>query len=130
MAPTHPLKLYRLALSGHCHRVELLLSMLGLPYETLDVDLLQRENRSAGFLALNPLGQVPVLVDGDLVLSDSNAILVYLAQRYAPGSHWMPQDPVGQAQLQRWFSLAAGMLGPGIARALPGRVLQPSPASR
>lgn len=115
MAPTQPLKLYRLALSGHCHRVELLLSMLGLPYETLDVNLLQRENRSAGFLALNPLGQVPVLVDGDLVLSDSNAILVYLAQRYAPGSHWMPQDPVGQARLQRWFSLAAGMLGPGIA---------------
>lgn len=109
------IQLYRLAASGHCHRVELLLSLLALPYETVDVDLLAGEQRRAEFLARNPLGQVPVLVDADLVLSDSNGILVYLAQRYAPGSHWMPQDPVGQAQLQRWFSLAAGMLAPGIA---------------
>ncbi|GAB2482376.1 glutathione S-transferase [Comamonas humi] len=115
MAPTQALKLYRMAISGHCHRVELLLSLLGLPYETLDLDLRQGEQRRPEFLALNALGQVPVLVDGDLVLSDSNAILVYLAQRYAPGSHWMPQDPAGQARLQRWFSLAAGMLGPGVA---------------
>jgi len=115
MAPTHPIKLYRLALSGHCHRVELLLSMLGLPYEIVDVDMLHGEHQRPEFLALNALGQVPVLVDAGLVLSDSNAILVYLAQRYAPGSPWLPQDPVGQARLQRWFSLAAGMLGPGIA---------------
>lgn len=115
MASSHPIKLYRLALSGHCHRVELLLSMLGLSYETVDVDLRHGEHQRPEFLALNALGQVPVLVDAGLVLADSNAILVYLAQRYAPGSHWLPQDPVGQARLQRWFSLAAGMLGPGIS---------------
>ena len=39
---------------------------------------------------------------------------MYLVQRYAPGSAWLPQDAVGQAQLQRWFSLAAGFLAPGI----------------
>lgn len=113
--PAAPLTLYRMAISGHCHRVELLLSLLALPHRLVDVDLMRGEHRSPAHLALNPLGQVPVLVDGDVVLSDSNAILVYLVQRYAPGSAWMPQDPVGLAQLQRWFSLAAGLLQPGIA---------------
>jgi glutathione S-transferase len=112
--PAAPLTLHRTAISGHCHRVELLLSLLGLPYRLVEVNLLQGEHQLPAHRALNPLGQVPVLVDGEVVLSDSNAILVYLVQRYAPGSAWMPQDPVGQAQLQRWFSLAAGFLAPGI----------------
>jgi glutathione S-transferase len=117
MAPTSPLTLYRMSISGHCHRVELMLSMLGLPHALIDVNLLAGEHRQAAHLARNPLGQVPVLVDGDVVLSDSNAILVYLVQRYAPGSHWLPRDPVGQAGVQRWFSLAAGMLAPGASSA-------------
>jgi glutathione S-transferase len=115
MAPSQPIKLYRMAVSGHCHRVELMLSLLGLPYELAEVNLLQGEHQRAEHLALNPLGQVPVIVDGSTVLSDSTAILMYLVQRYAPGSAWMPQDPVGQAQQQRWFSLAAGLLAPGVA---------------
>lgn len=127
MLPTHRLQLHRMPISGHCHRVELLLSLLGLPYDVIDVDLLQGEHQRADFLALNALGQVPVLVDAGQVLSDSNAILVYLAQRYAPGSAWMPQDAVGAAQLQRWFSLAAGLLVTGISEprfaALCGRPL-------
>ncbi|PJI95538.1 glutathione S-transferase [Acidovorax sp. 69] len=115
MLPTSPLQLYRMPISGHCHRVELLLSMMGLPYERIPVNLLEGENRHADFLALNPLGQVPVLVDSNLVLSDSNGILVYLVQRYAPDSAWMPQDPESLARLQRWFSLAAGLLAQGVA---------------
>lgn len=117
MVPKNPLTLYRMAISGHCHRVELLLSLLDLPVELVEVNVLCGEHRQPAHLARNPLGQVPVLVDGDLVLADSNGILVYLAQRYAPGSHWMPHDPAGQAALQRWFSLAAGMLAPGPASA-------------
>src|SRR5690606_22259205 len=119
--------LFRMPVSGHCHRVELMLSLLGLPCEMIDVDLQRGEHRAPAHLALNPLGQVPVLVDGDTVLSDSNAIVVYLVQRYAPSSAWMPQDPVGQARLQRWFSLAAGFLVPGVATpryaALAGRTV-------
>ena len=99
MFPTTPLQLYRMPISGHCHRVELMLSLLGLPYELIDVNLLRGEHQRAEFLALNPLGQVPVLVDAGQVLSDSNGILVYLVQRYAPDSAWLPQDAVGQAQL-------------------------------
>jgi glutathione S-transferase len=103
-------------LSGHAHRVELMLRMLGLSYRYEIADATVR--RSAAFLALNPLGQIPVLQDGDLTLCDSNAILVYLVRRYAPGSGWLPEEPIAAAQVQRWLSIAAGevMYGPATAR--------------
>jgi glutathione S-transferase len=112
------LRLYNYVLSGHGHRVELLLSMLGLPYNRVEVDLRAGEQRTPEFRALNPFGQVPVLVDGALVISDSNAILVYLAQRYDPGGSWFPVEPPAMAEVQRWLSVAAGPLvqGPAIAR--------------
>lgn len=111
------IQLHRMALSGHCHRVELFLSLLGLKHELVDVDLAKGEHKSPAFLAMNPFGQVPVLRDGDVVLADSNAILVYLEATYAPG-RWLPRDPVAAAQVQRWFSVAAGPLafGPAAAR--------------
>ena len=114
------LRLHRFALSGHCHRVELLLSLLGLPVTLVEVDLRGGEQKRAPFTQLNPLGQVPVLEDGDLVLADSNAILVYLAGRYDLAGQWLPRDPVGAAQVQRWLSQAAGPLafGPAAARVI------------
>lgn len=131
--PLHPIRVYRMrgGLSGHCHRVELLLGLLQLPCEAVDVDLRAGEHKRPDFLALNPFGQVPVIEDGDIVLADSNAILVYLAGRYAPGA-WMPQEPVAAARVQRWLSAAAGPLafGPAAARviALFGRADDPQPA--
>jgi glutathione S-transferase len=112
-----PIRLYRHALSGHCHRVELFLSLLGLPYEAVDVDLAQREQKRPEFLALNAFGEVPVIDDGGTIVADSNAILVYLALRHA-GAAWYPRDPVGAAAVQRWLSAAAGPLayGPAFAR--------------
>lgn len=86
------IRLYEFALSGNCHKVRLMLSLLGLPYESVLVSGANREHKSAAFLAMNPLGQVPVLTDGDLVVRDSQAILVYLASRYG-GPTWWPQDP-------------------------------------
>lgn len=117
--PTQPLRLYRARISGHCHRVELFLSMLGLPWEPVEIDLPTRAHKTPEFLALNSFGQVPVLQDGDLTLADSNAMLVYLEARYAPGQ-WMPSDPVGAALVQRWLSVAAGQLafGPAAARVI------------
>lgn len=111
---TKPLKLYRHPISGHAHRVELFLSLLGLPFESITVDLAKRAHKEPGYLAKNPLGQVPVLEDGDLTLSDSNAILVYLALRYDEGRRYYPDDAVTQAQIQRWFSIAAGELANGV----------------
>ena len=106
---------YGMALSGHSHRVELFLRLLALPYRFIEAPAPVREG--AEFRRLNPLGQIPVLQDGELVLADSNAILVYLAKRYAPGSGWLPDDPVEAAQVQRWLSLAAGEIAFGPARA-------------
>lgn len=103
-------------LSGHTHRVALMLNALGLAYRFEDSPGPVRA--SPGFLALNPLGQIPVLRDGDVTLADSNAILVYMARRYAPDGPWLPQEPVAAAGVQRWLSIAAGevMHGPATAR--------------
>ena len=122
--------LHGMKLSGHAHRVELMLELLGLPYRY--VEIAPGGLASEGFRALNPFGQVPVLQDGDLTLADSNAILVYLVRRYAPDSSWLPSDPVGAARTQRWLSIAAGELryGPAFARviALRQHPLDPKPA--
>ncbi len=103
-------------LSGHAHRVELLLRMLGLSYRFVPAPATVRGTDE--FHKLNPLRQIPVLQDGALTLADSNSILVYLAKRYAPGSPWLPEDPAGAARVQRWLSIAAGevMHGPATAR--------------
>jgi len=107
--PTRPLVLHGFTLSGHCHRVELFARLLGLPLQVLQVDLAGGAQRQPEFLALNRFGQVPVLDDNGTVIADSNAILTYLALRYAP-EHWLPRDPIGAARVQRWLSLAAGPL--------------------
>ena len=113
---TKPVKLYRHMLSGHCHRVELMLSLLGLPVEFIEVDLANRAHKQPEFLSLNSFGQVPVIDDNGVILADANAILVYLAKRYAPDK-WLPEDAVGAAKVQRWLSAAAGPLAFGPARA-------------
>jgi glutathione S-transferase len=116
--PDQPLRLHRFALSGHAHRAELFLSLLGLPAELIDVDLRGGEHKTPAFLARNLFGQVPVLEDGAAVIADSNAILVYLASRYDTTGTWLPRDPVMAAEVQRWLSVAAGQLahGPAAAR--------------
>lgn len=112
-----PIKLYRSIISGHAHRAELFLSLLGLPYTAIDIDLRAGQQRGAEFLKLNPFGQVPVIDDDGVVVADSNAILVYLATKYGDES-WLPRDAVGAARVQRWLSVAAGDIafGPATAR--------------
>lgn len=113
----NPIKLYHFPLSGHAHRVQLMLSLLELPVEIIFVDLAKGAHKQPEFLAINSFGQVPVLDDNGVVLADSNAILVYLANKYGHG-RWLPTDPVGAARVQRWLSVAAGPLhaGPATAR--------------
>ncbi|MGY8604428.1 glutathione S-transferase family protein [Gluconobacter cerinus] len=107
-------RLYGIPLSGHVHRVRLFLSILKLDYSFVEASM-----QSPEVLKLNPLGQIPILEDGDIILTDSNAILVYLAKTYAPDSSWLPEDALGAARVQKWFSIAAGELryGPAMARA-------------
>lgn len=108
-----PIKLYRHPLSGHCHRVELFLALLDLPYEPVDVDLLAGEHKGADYLALNSFGEVPAIDDNGVILADSNAILIYLNAAYNDGYEWMPQDPIKAATVQRWLSVAAGAIASG-----------------
>jgi glutathione S-transferase len=116
-ARTGELKLLRENISGHCHRVELFLRVLGLPYETVDIDLHNGEARTAQFKLLNPLMQVPVLIHGPRAICDSNAILSYLTLEFEAWN-WWPNDPFFHSQIQRWLSIAAGelLIGPVTAR--------------
>ena len=111
------MQLYNARLSGHSHRARLFLSLIGAEYENVEVDLPGGEHKRPTFLALNPMGQVPVLVDGAVVVADSNAILVYLAKKFGR-TDWLPEDPAGAARVQRWLSVAAGPIfaGPCTAR--------------
>ena len=111
------MKLYGHELSGNAYKVELLLNLLKLEYEFVRVDLMAGEHKQPDFLALNPFGQVPVLVDGDRVLQDAQAILTYLGGVYG-GDAWLPQDPQELPAIVRWLSTAAGEVrqGPESAR--------------
>ncbi|MDB5849467.1 MAG: putative Glutathione S-transferase [Rhodoferax sp.] len=111
------MKLYFHDLSGHSHRARLFLSLLALPHELVDVDLMQAAHKTPEFLRLNPFGQVPVLDDGGVIVGDSNAILVYLAKKLGR-TDWLPEAALPAAAVQRWLSVAAGEIayGPAAAR--------------
>lgn len=108
-----PVILYRTPKSGHCHRVELMLALLGLPYRTVDLDMANGAHKAPGFLEISPLGQVPAIDDNGVTLADSNAILTYLVLRYGDASTWQGRDPVEAAEIQRWLSIAAGEIASG-----------------
>jgi glutathione S-transferase len=118
LRPQAPIRVYSSLLSGHSHRVRLMLSLLDLPFEVVNLNVRGGETRTAEFLAKNPWGEVPVIEDGDTVIADSTAILVYLALKYDAGGSWLPRDPAGAAQVQRWLSMASGPIafGPNRAR--------------
>ncbi|MEO1191706.1 MAG: glutathione S-transferase [Pseudomonadota bacterium] len=113
---TQPIRIHHFPLSGHAHRAQLFASLAGIPHEIVPVDLAAREQCQPAYLAINPFGQVPAIEDGETLVADSNAILVYLARRYAPD--WLPTDPVAEAEVQKFLTLAAGDIahGPAAAR--------------
>ena len=83
-------------------RVIWLLNELGLEYEMVPVDLLRGEQRKLDFLTLTPAAKVPVLVDGDLVITESAAIQLYLAEKN-PEADYIPTTVEGRAQMYRWI---------------------------
>lgn len=111
------MKLYDLALSGNCYKVRLFAALAGIPLDIVAVDFLGGEHKRPPLIELNPWGEIPILVDGEVTLRDSQAILVYLAKRYA-GKSWLPDDPAGLATVMQWLSTAANEIqnGPGAAR--------------
>ncbi len=111
------MKLYDMELSGNCYKVRLFAALVGIELELVPVDLAAGEHKQSPFIDLNPWAQVPVLQDGDLVLRDSQAILVYLARRYG-GNHWWPDSAAHQGEVMQWLSTAANEIhaGPNAAR--------------
>ncbi len=110
------IRLYDFHLSGNAHKIRNLLSLLGVEHELVDVDLGGGEHRQPAFLERNPFGQVPVLVDGEIVVRDSSAILVYLARKFGRGT-WLPVDAEGEARVQEWLATASTNVAEGPARA-------------
>jgi glutathione S-transferase len=106
------MELFEIAPSGNSHKIRLFLSLLKLPYQSVLVDVAKLEQKSAPFLKMNPLGQVPVLKDGEIVVWDSQAILIYLARKYAEPS-WLPLDAVGLSRVMEWLSTAANEVARG-----------------
>ncbi|MGV3497257.1 MAG: glutathione S-transferase family protein [Hydrogenophaga sp.] len=111
------MKLYDVELSGNCYKVRLFAALAGIPLEICPVDLAAGEHKGEPFLALNPWAQVPLLVDGDVTLRDSHAILVYLASR-SGAMAWWPSDAASQGRIVQWLSTSAGEIqsGPASAR--------------
>lgn len=100
--------LYNYVLSGNCYKVRLMARLLDVPYETRAVDFYPGfEHRSEDMLALNPAGTLPVLTSGELVLTDSAAMLAWLALNFDTSGHWFPAaDPVLGPEVQQWLAFA------------------------
>jgi glutathione S-transferase len=106
------IELFEFGLSGNCHKIRMMLSLLGLEYKSHAVNGAEREQKSADYLAMNPFGQVPVLKDGEKIIRDSQAILVYLARAYG-AEDWFPTDAAKAAEITAWLSTAANEVARG-----------------
>ena len=111
------MKLYDLDLSGNCYKVRLFAALIEVPLTIVPVDFLQGEHKEEPLLSLNPWGEIPILEDGDVVLRDAQAILVYLANKYG-GEAWWPSEAHLQGEVMQWLSTAANEMhhGPNMAR--------------
>ena len=105
------IKLYDYELSGNCYKLRLLMNILGIQFESTSVDFYPGlQHKSVWFLEINPLGQLPVLDDGGMVLHDAQAILVYLASKYDKSKKWYPTDnPALLGMMAQWMAFADGI---------------------
>ena len=92
--------IYGDSISGNCLKVKFVADRLGLPYDWVEISVLNKETRTPEFLAMNPAGQVPVVrFADDRVLSQSNAIILHLAE----GGDLIPADAFERAQMFQWL---------------------------
>src|SRR4029450_10624587 len=95
-------RLYDYLPSGNGYKVRLLLTQLGLPFELIELDIVQGQTRTPEFLAKNPNGRIPTLeIEPGVFLPESNAILFYLAE----GTSFLPADRLGRARPLQWMCL-------------------------
>ncbi|MEP5758789.1 MAG: glutathione S-transferase N-terminal domain-containing protein [Litoreibacter sp.] len=113
-----PIQVYDVPKSGHCHRVRLAADLMGVDVDLVPVMEMEGQRQGAEYLAINPLGQVPSLVDNGTTVRDSIAIIQHLERNHASNKGWMPTDPKERAEVDEWFAVAAGVMfrGPNMAR--------------
>lgn len=105
-------KLYDFLPSGNGYKVRLLLTQLQIPFELIELDIINGETRTPEFLAKNPNGKIPLLeIASNKFLSESNAILYYLSQETA----YFPQDKYQQGQIMQWLFFEQYSHEPNIA---------------
>ena len=110
-------KLYDLEVSGNCYKVRLLCALLGVPLEIIPVDFMAGAHKKSPLIEMNPFGEIPIFVDGDVTLRDSQAILIYLARKWG-GEAWLPTDAASLARVSEWLMVAGNEIarGPNDAR--------------
>jgi len=118
------MKLYMNPTSPNVRRVRLTAAVLGLQLEEKNLDLAKGEQKRPEFLAFNPNGAVPTLVDGDFVLTESRAIMQYLASR-KPESGLLPHDERARADVTRWQFWDSSHFSPQLGMLTFQRVLKP-----
>ncbi|UMY19902.1 glutathione S-transferase family protein [Methylobacterium organophilum] len=100
--------LYDYELDENGYKVRLLLGALGVAHETVGVDMFPgAEQTRSPLIERNPLGTLPIFVDGETVLREAEAILVYLARRHDPAGTWLPGEPGALGQTMAWLVFAA-----------------------
>jgi glutathione S-transferase len=109
--------LYTTPLSANGRKPLALCHALGLEPEVRRVNVYAGEGRTPEFLAVNPLGKIPALVDGDFVLVESNAMLVYIAEQHG-GSRLWSSDPRARAAILRWLFWEASAWQPALSTVL------------
>ncbi|MFL5392950.1 MAG: glutathione S-transferase family protein [Myxococcales bacterium] len=98
------IKLYDFELSGSCYKIRLLMNILGVPYQKVTVDFVNKEHRTEKYLKLNPFGSIPIFEEDGLLLRDSAGMLVYLAKKYDKQNYWYPDDAAAMAHIQEWLA--------------------------
>ena len=106
---------YSAAFSPNALRARAVVYELGLDVEIVEVDVMHGGGRTPEYLALNPTGKVPTLVDGDFALFESRAICAYLAGK-RPDAGLMPMEPKAHATVEQWLYWQAIHLGPAMQR--------------
>jgi GST-like protein len=97
-------------------KVALFLEEAGLPYELVPVDTRKGEQHAAAYKAINPNAKTPALVDGEVTVFDSNAILLHLAEKTG---QFLPEDtPAARAEMYSWLMFVASGIGPYCGQAV------------
>ncbi len=103
-------RLYDFELSGSCYKARLLLNILKVSCDRIPVDFVSKEHKTEKFLKLNPLGEIPVLEDGEVRLRDAQAILVYIARQYDKSNTWFPDSPDAMGKIMQWLAIGGNEL--------------------